>query len=181
MIEHIKHFRTSGTVVRSSPFLINRLLRSIEFRRARTIVQLGVGTGCITEALLERMRPDARLLSLELNRIFVDECEEVGDPRLVLRHSCASELPTIAEELGITSIDYVVSSLPLSMMDDAIVDRVLTASQVLLAPDGLFLQYQYSLGRKDVLERRFGDVRVGFTLVNIPPAFVYECSGSLRP
>jgi phospholipid N-methyltransferase len=181
LIEHIRHFRTSGTIVRSSPFLINRLLRGIEFDRARTIVQLGVGTGCITKALLDRMRPDARLLSLELNRVFVDECEEAGDPRLVLRHACASDLPGIADSLGIGTIDYVVSSLPLAIMEDDLVERILAASQSRLSPTGLFLQYQYSLSQKDVLERRFCDVRVGFTLVNIPPAFVYECSGASVP
>ena len=178
MIEHIKHIKMSGTIVRSSPFLISRLLRAIEFRRARTIVQLGVGTGCITKALLDRMRPDSRLVSLELNRIFVDECEEVGDPRLSLHHACASELPAISDALGLGAIDYVVSSLPLALMDDALVERVLADCQSRLAPNGLFLQYQYSLSQRDVLERRFGDVRVGFTLVNIPPAFVYECSGA---
>lgn len=179
MIEHIKHIRTSGTIVRSSPFLINRLLRAIDFRRARTIVQLGVGTGCITKELLDRMRPDARLLSLELNRIFVEECDEVGDPRLELRHACASSLPTIADELGIRQIDYVVSSLPLGIMDDDLVEQILIASQDRLAPHGLFLQYQYSLSQRDALQRWFAKVRVGFTLVNIPPAFVYECSGAV--
>jgi phospholipid N-methyltransferase len=43
----------------------------------------------------------------------------------------------------------------------------------------MFLQYQYSLTQKRALERRFREVRVGFTLANIPPAFVYECSPQL--
>ncbi len=176
MIEHIKHFRTSGTIVRSSPFLISRLLRAIDFEQARTIVQLGVGTGCITEELLERMRPDARLLALELNPIFVEECEEVGDPRLILRLADAADLGRIAHEAGIREVDYVVSSLPLALIDDAAVARILRATQDLLAPDGLFLQYQYWLSNKDLLERTFSDVKVGFTLANIPPAFVYECT-----
>jgi phospholipid N-methyltransferase len=176
MIEHIKHFRTSGTIVRSSPFLINRLLRAIDFDEARTIVQLGVGTGCITEELLERMRPDARLLALELNPVFVEECEEAGDPRLILRLANAADLEAVAEGAGIGKADYVVSSLPLNMMDDELVARILRAAQAQLAPHGLYLQYQYSLSHKDALERTFGEVKVGFTLANIPPAFVYECS-----
>ena len=47
------------------------------------------------------------------------------------------------------------------------------------APGGIFLQYQYWLTQKDELRRWFTDVKVGFTLVNIPPAFVYECRGVL--
>jgi phospholipid N-methyltransferase len=180
LIEHIKNFRTSGTIVRSSPFLISRLLRAIDFDEARTIVQLGVGTGCITEELLERMRPDARLLALELNPVFVQECEEAGDPRLILRLADAADLVRVAEAEGIREVDYVVSSLPLALIEDASVARILRASQDLLAPHGLFLQYQYWLSNKELLERTFDDVKVGFTLANIPPAFVYECSTGVR-
>jgi phospholipid N-methyltransferase len=180
LIEHIKHIKTSGTIVRSSPFLIKRLLRAMNFRRARTVVQFGVGTGCITRALLGKMRPDARLISLELNPVFVGECrEEIHDPRLTLRQACAGSLPALVDELGLGRIDYIVSSLPLAIMDDELVERIIAASDDLLAPDGLFLQYQYSLSQRAVLERRFSDVRVGFTLANIPPAFVYECTPAI--
>lgn len=181
MIEHIRHIKTSGTIVRSSPFLISRLLRNIEFARARHIVQLGVGTGCITRALLERMRPDARLVSLELNQVFVEECRVLRDPRLTLVQGCAGSLRRIVADAGIDApLDYVVSSLPLAIMDDRLVERILGESDRLLADDGMFLQYQYSLSQRATLERRFRDVKVGFTLANIPPAFVYECTQGER-
>ncbi len=176
LIKHIKHIRTSGTIVRSSPYLITRLLRAIDFESARTIVQLGVGTGCITRELLRRLRPDARLLSIELNPAFIEDGERIRDRRLVLREDCASRLPAILDEEGLGTVDYVVSSLPLGIMDDALVGRILAVSHASLTPGGLFLQYQYSLSQRAALERAFGDVRVGFTLANIPPAFVYECS-----
>jgi len=179
MIEHIRNIRTSGTIVGSSPFLVRRMLRPIEFDRARTIVQLGVGTGCITRGILRRMRPDAHLVSLELNEVFIEENRELTDPRLTLVQGCASHLPRIATELGLGPIDYIVSSLPLAIMNPLKVERILRESDRLLAPDGMFLQYQYSLSERRTLERRFRDVRVGFTLANIPPAFVYECSPQL--
>lgn len=167
----------SGTIVRSSPFLISRMLRDVDFARARTVVQLGVGTGCITRALLKDLRPDARLLSVELNPVFVQECrEEITDDRLVLREGCASELPTLLGELGIEEIDYVISSLPLAIMDSVMVDRIIAVSADHLAADGMFVQYQYSLRQRAALERRFREVYVGFALANIPPAYVYECT-----
>jgi phospholipid N-methyltransferase len=179
MIDHIRHIKTSGTIVRSSPFLIRRLLRAMDMDRALTVVQLGVGTGCITRALLDRMRPDARLVSFELNEHFVEENREIDDPRLTLVQRCASTLPQVKDDLGLGPIDYIVSSLPLAIMDEVVVERILRHSDRLLAPDGLFLQYQYSLSQRSALERRFRDVRVGFSLANIPPAFVYECSPQL--
>lgn len=175
MIKHLANIRTSGTIVRSSPYLISRLLRSIDFSQARTVVQLGMGTGCITRELLKRLRPDARLVAVEVNRVFIDDCD-IHDPRLILRHACASTLRELLAGLGIAEIDHVVSSLPLAIMDDRLVERILSASQSVIADDGMFVQYQYSLSQRSALERRFRDVRVGFTLANIPPAFVYECS-----
>jgi phospholipid N-methyltransferase len=152
------------------------LLRSIDFDRARTIVQLGVGTGCITRELLRRLRPDARLISIEVNGVFVAECRQIRDPRLVLRHDCAGSLPRVRRELGLGDIDYIVSSLPLAIMDDQLVDRILAVSQASLAPHGMFLQYQYSLKHRAALRRRYRDVRLDFTIRNLPPAFVYACS-----
>lgn len=175
MIKHLANIRTSGTIVRSSPYLISRLLRSIDFSQARTVVQLGMGTGCITRELLKRLHPDARLVAIEVNRVFIDDCD-IHDARLILRHACASTLRGLLADLGISQIDHVVSSLPLAIMDDRLVERILSASQSLLTDDGMFVQYQYSLSQRGALERRFRDVRVGFTLANIPPAFVYECS-----
>lgn len=176
MIKHLQHIRTSGTIVRSSPYLISRLLRRIDFSSARTVVQLGVGTGCITRELLKRLRPDARLVSIEVNEVFVRDSRRIRDPRLTVLHACAGDLRALLDRLGIDRIDHVVSSLPLAIMDDRLVERILAVSEACLARDGLFLQYQYSLSQRAVLERWFGDVRVGFTLANIPPAFVYECS-----
>ena len=140
------------------------------------MVQLGVGTGCITREILRRLRPDARLIAFEVNAVFVEECRNLQDDRLVLRHACAGTLEDVLQELGITEIDYVVSSLPLAIMPSDLVDRILSASQEHLAAEGKFLQYQYSLTNLGTLERRFRDVRLGFTLRNLPPAFVYECS-----
>lgn len=179
MIEHIRNIKTSGTIVGSSPFLVSRMLRAIDFDRARTIVQLGVGTGCITKGLLRRMHADARLISLELNPVFIEENRDLRDPRLTLLERCASTLPRVAAELGLGPIDYIVSSLPLAIMNEVVVERILRDADRLLASDGMFLQYQYSLTQKRALERRFREVRVGFTLANIPPAFVYECSPQL--
>ncbi|MCJ7629130.1 MAG: hypothetical protein MUO50_12180 [Longimicrobiales bacterium] len=72
----------------------------MDYNRALHIVELGVGTGCVTRELLKRMRPDARLISLEINEIFVEQCRSIRDERLVLRHSCATLLSQVLEEEG---------------------------------------------------------------------------------
>ncbi|HSG49608.1 MAG TPA: methyltransferase domain-containing protein [Longimicrobiales bacterium] len=156
-------------------------MKGIDFARARVVVELGVGTGCVTRRILRRMRPDARLISLEINPEFVEEGLKIGDPRLTVRHACATALPQILEEEGVDAVDAVVSSLPLSIMDHAVVDQILDVARDCLAPGGKFLQYQYSLSQRHRMSTRYSDVAVDFTLLNIPPAFIYDCSKGPGP
>ncbi len=179
LIKHITSIRTSGTIMPSSRYLVDRLLRGIDFARARHLVELGVGTGCVTREILRRMHPDARLISLEINPEFVEMARQrLPDPRLTLRNACASALPLLLTEEGIEGVDAVVSSLPLRIMDQGVVDRILDVSRESLRPDGRFHQYQYSLSHYEQLARRYADVGVRFTIRNTPPAFVYECTGT---
>ena len=55
-------------------------------------------------------------------------------------------------------------------------ERLLEAVHQSLVPEGRFIQYQYGLSQRRRLSRRFDDVEVGFTLFNMPPAFVYGCT-----
>ncbi len=179
LIKHITSIRTSGTIMPSSRYLVDRLLRGIDFTQARHLVELGVGTGCVTREILRRMRPDARLISLEINPEFVTMARRrMPDPRLTLRNACASALPLILAEEGFDGVDAVVSSLPLRIMDQGVVDRILDVSRESLRPDGRFHQYQYSLSHYEQLARRYAAVGVRFTIRNTPPAFVYECTGT---
>lgn len=139
-------------------------------------MQLGTGTGCVTRALLRRMRPDARLVGVELNPVFVAECSHITDGRFTLRQDCASSLLRLVNELGLGEIDCIVSCLPLAIMDDTLVERILAVTHASLGPEGTFVQYQYSLRHRRALEERYPEVRLDFTLRNIPPAFVYACS-----
>lgn len=155
---------------------MKRLVRGVDFGRARTLVELGVGDGCVTRELLRRMHPDARLVSLEINPAFVEACRALDDPRLTLVEACATQLPEVLKREGLGEVDAVVSSLPLSIMDPSAVEAILDVSRSVLRQGGRFLQYQYSLAHHQSLCRRYGAVEVDFTLFNIPPAYVYVCS-----
>ena len=159
----------------SSKYLIGRLLRPIDFSTATSIVELGVGTGCVTRALLGKMRPDCRLTCVEVDEEFVEACSGIDDARLTVYHACATDLKGLLVAAGMAKVDCIVSSLPLTILDDHLADEILDVAQACLSPGGKFLQYQYSPTYLRKLSRRYGDVRLGFALRNIPPAFVYEC------
>ena len=172
----MRSIKTSGTITPSSQSLIRRMLAPVDFAAARCIVELGPGNGCITRPLLARMAPDARLVCLELNGDFAQRLRQLDDPRLTVHTSCATQLGKSLAASGVASADYVVSSLPLAILGDSKVAAIIQAVHRHLAPQGRYLQYQYSLKHYAALKARFGQVRLNFTLFNMPPAFVYDCA-----
>lgn len=171
----IKSFKTSGTITPSSRVLIKTLLAPIGFNTARCIIELGPGNGCVTRAILNRMHPDCVLICFEVNCDFVNQLNSLTDPRLRVVNACASSIRTILDELRIAEVDHIVSSLPLALIDDDIVQNILNSVTTNLRDGGRFLQYQYSLNNYAELKPIFKDVKLDFIFRNMPPAFVYEC------
>jgi phospholipid N-methyltransferase len=60
-----------GSIVPSSRFLVDLVLKPIDWGRARVIVEYGPGIGTFTGEILRRMRSDAQLVVIETNRDFV--------------------------------------------------------------------------------------------------------------
>jgi phospholipid N-methyltransferase len=44
-----------------------------------------------------------------------------------------------------------------------------------LKPEGVYVQFQYALKSKKLMEKHFSKVSISFTPFNLPPAFVYAC------
>ena len=58
-------------------------MAQIDWDRSRVLVEFGPGVGTITREALKRMRPDAVLLAIELNKDFVQYLgTTIRDPRL---------------------------------------------------------------------------------------------------
>ena len=171
--EAVKNFRSTGAIARASPVLVKRLIADIAGDRPLTVVELGPGEGCVTRALLEKLGPQSTLTAFEINQSFVKGLREVPDPRLRVLSVGADR---VAEHFAPESVDYVVSSLPLSMIDQTVKEEIIRQSQLVLRPGGRFLQYQYALQDYGLLKDSFSRVSVSFTWANLPPAFVYTCS-----
>lgn len=171
----IKNIRTTGAIAPSSQALVKSMLKPINFGSARCIVELGPGNGCVTNALLQRMHPESRLICLELIDEFAARLGGIEDPRLHVYNACASSIRGILDGLNVDKADYVISCLPLTLIDDDTVNRILASVQGNLRAGGRFLQYQYSLANYGDMKPLFSDVKLRFTLRNIPPAFVYDC------
>lgn len=177
LLEAIRHIKTTGTVWPSSPHLIKKMLSPIDFARADYIVEFGVGNGNITRALLERMKPGAKLLAFEINEQFYrEQKQQIKDNRLVLINDSAEEIERYMKQLNISKVNYVVSGLPLTILGKAFCESLLTKIHKILPNHGKYIQFQYSLSQYSLIKKHFRRVKIKFTALNIPPAVVYICA-----
>jgi len=170
--EFFKHWREVGSVIPSSRWLVGKMLALIDFEEARVIVELGPGTGCLTRKLLARMSARSKLLVFEINPDFCRELKKIKDGRLSVFNVSALAL---GDYFRGTKADYVLSGLPLTNLDRKTRTALLEAVRSVLHPPGAYIQFQYSLSARKELQSVFNQVSIKFTLLNIPPAFVYQC------
>jgi phospholipid N-methyltransferase len=172
--EAFSSLKTSGTVLPSSKHLVKEILKPVDFKTAKVIVEFGPGNGNITKAILKKLEPKAVLIAFEINDSFYNALLKIKHPQLHVVNASALEIITILENLGFSKVDYVISSLPLTNIPKTITDVILKNTHTILKTDGLFVQYQYSLTYFKTLKKVFNNqVALRFEVLNIPPAFIY--------
>ncbi len=168
----LKNWREVGSVTPSSRWLVDKMIAPIDFKQAKVIVELGPGVGGLTQKLLARMDERAKLLVFEINPDFCRELKKINDKRLNVFNVSALALGDYF--LG-TKADYVLSGLPLSNLEGRTKSTLFETIKSILNPAGAYIQFQYSLGAYKELQSVFKQVSIKFTLLNIPPAFIYQC------
>ncbi len=109
--ESIRSMGQTASMFPSSRYLANALTKPIDFRRARTVVELGPGTGAVTNEILKRMRPDAKLFAVDINETFIDHLRSTcQDPRLIPLCGSATDLQSLLaqHEVGLGRRDCVL-------------------------------------------------------------------------
>ena len=172
-----KHPSMLGSILPSSRFLVNDIMGRIDWERARVVVEFGPGVGTITREVLKRMRPDAVLLVIELNEDFVEYLRAtIRDPRLRIVHGSAAHVRRVLAEQGIAPADYIISSLPYSLLPEAIRQEIVTESRHALKSQGSLLVFQYNRRVLPYLKSSFSSVKLNVQFFNILPALIFHCT-----
>lgn len=162
-----------GSIIPSSKYLCRHMMRQIPWDKTQTIVELGPGTGVFTKEILRRKARKTRFFVVERDPTFQNMLRN-RFPGLMIRNE-AVQLPLYMKELGIHQVDAIVSGLPFAVLPDEKREQILDRIVDSLVDDGIFVTFQYSLQLKDELEKRFERVEITFTMLNLPPAFIYTC------
>lgn len=175
--EYLSEKKVVGAVAPSSKYLCKKMLAKIDFSKDLVILEYGPGTGVFTDELIKRMSPNSVLYVFELNEVFYDAlATRIKDPRVKIFHDSASKAELFLNRDNYHHADVVLSSLPLAVIPKPVKEEVLDISEKLLADEGIYVQFQYSLNAKKILKKRFRNMKISFTPMNLPPAFVYYCS-----
>ncbi|HEV2960821.1 MAG TPA: methyltransferase [Candidatus Angelobacter sp.] len=171
-----QHPMMLGSIIPSSRFLIDRLLRKIDWDRAQTIVEYGPGVGTISAHILRRMSPQAKLVVFEMNGDFVRYMRRsFPDPRLHVVHGSAENVRPELKNLGLQGTDYIISGIPFSPMSDTLRAKIMRESRQALNPGGAVLIYQFSRTVLPYLRECFNQVHQDFEPRNILPARLFYC------
>ncbi len=160
-----------GAVCPSSKSLGLAMAEAINLTDDRLVIELGAGTGSITQALLQQGVPANRLIVLERSEALVRRLRQ-RFPTLTIIQGDAADLPTLLRD-QCQDIGNVVSSLPLRSLKPVAADAIIAGILDTLADGGRLIQFTYDLRRPSVPEH-FGLRRVTTRRVwaNLPPARV---------
>ncbi len=172
----LRNPRRMGALAPSGRPLAHAMANIAELAGKR-VLELGPGTGVITEALLGAGAEAEKLFLVErdhhlaamLMRKFPDLNVRVGD---------AGHLTQIIDPDETAAFDLVYSSLPLLNMRKKEIHRILEQILSLLDRQGMLIQYSYS-SRPPISESLCRDlgitgVRAATVIRNLPPARVWK-------
>jgi phosphatidylethanolamine/phosphatidyl-N-methylethanolamine N-methyltransferase len=166
-----------ATVTASSDALIEEMLRPFPTAADPVVVELGAGSGRMTDAVQRRLAGRGRHVAVELNPALAG--------RLAARHpdvevvcANATALPAVLAERGVGPVHLVASLLPWQAYASGPISRRVAE---VLAPDGVFTQATLTMfswmGQARSIDRQvradFPRVRMSATVWrNLPPARV---------
>jgi phospholipid N-methyltransferase len=171
-----------GSIIPSSRVLIDKVLSRVDWENTRLFVEYGPGVGTFTRPILERLGPDATLVTIDTNADFTRYLREsIEDPRLLPVTGSAADIEKILADRGLGQADYILSGLPFSTLPPGVGDDIAEATANVIRPGGAFLVYQFSPKVLDFIKPHFERIDRGFEWVNVPPATLFWAYREPRP
>jgi phosphatidylethanolamine/phosphatidyl-N-methylethanolamine N-methyltransferase len=166
--------RRTGSVVPSSRRLAAAMARWLPANPESFVLELGPGTGIITEALLKRGLREEKLVAIENNPKLAGLLHE-RFPRAHVIVGDAGQLDDLLRNRPqpIKSVGAVISSLPLLNFSEEQAEALAQKIRAVLEPQGNWVQFSYRIDK--LRPRGAASFRLHASKIvwfNLPPARV---------
>jgi phospholipid N-methyltransferase len=149
--EFFRQFRqqyyTTGSILPSSRALARALTRPMRRRkRPCRILEVGPGTGAVTQEIVRALGPDDRLDIVEINASFVDLMRKRFDEEPAFRQRRDQTRlihAPIQEVEGAAVYDFMISGIPLNNFAAPMVEEIFASYRRLLRPEGTLSYFEY--------------------------------------
>lgn len=155
--QYIVKPRTVGAILPSSKYLAKKVIENINFEHADYIVEYGAGTGVFTEKIIKNRKKNSMILTFESNRDFYEILKEKykNELNLYIINDSAEHIEKYMMKYDIPWINYVISGLPFASLPKKVSSNILENTKKNLKKDGKFITFQYTLLKKDFIEKYF--------------------------
>ncbi len=170
----LKHPVMVGSIIPSSESTVRKMLAPVKWDECKLFVEYGPGVGTFCRPVLERMRPDATLVVIDLNPDFIAYLDKtIHDSRFYPIHGSAADVRQIISDLGHEKADYILSGLPFSTLPDNLGPKIARETYDAINPGGAFLVYQFVKKARDFMAPHFGRIDHGYSWWNILPCHLF--------
>ncbi len=170
----LKHPVMVGSIIPSSRATVCKMLARCDWEHTNLFVEYGPGVGTFCQPVLDRLKPDATLLVIDLNPDFIAYLQQhIRDSRFIAVHGSAADVNEIIQAAGFQNADYIVSGLPFSTLPDEVGPKIASETAKALRPGGAFLVYQFREKARDFMAPHFRHIERDFIWRNIPPCHLF--------
>ncbi|HEY9278598.1 MAG TPA: methyltransferase domain-containing protein [Eoetvoesiella sp.] len=131
-----------GAICPSSRYLAKHMALQVPQDNDGLVIELGGGTGVITQALLNQGIAPGNLMVVEYSSSFVQRLRQRFDNLNIVHGNAADLCQLVPQDKKIKAI---VSSLPLCSLPPMVTQTILQQWQTLLQDDGVAIQFSYHL------------------------------------
>ncbi|GAA2809369.1 class I SAM-dependent methyltransferase [Saccharopolyspora taberi] len=178
----VRNPRMVGAATPTSAAVAATVAQVVPTTGTPVVVELGPGTGSLSNGIRERLPAGARHIGIELGADLAEHLRE-HKPWMEVIHGNAGDLLSLLDERGIGKVDAVISSIPWSLLPDEEQDHILKQTTEALAPNAAFTALTYLPADRTAGGRRFrvrlaetfDEVLTHTTWRNLPPILHYLC------
>ncbi|MDQ7731783.1 methyltransferase domain-containing protein [Halomonas sp. SpR1] len=175
----LKHFLRSpiaiGSVMPSSRHLAAAMVRCVEWEHAHVIVELGAGTGVITQEINALRNENSSFLSFEYENSLRESLTQRYPSVNFYKDAFRLKDQMAAQKKSETRADCIISGLPFANFSQQQRDTLLNDIYDVLNPGGIFVGFQYTRQLQPFLVSSYDKFNCHKVWANLPPAYVYLC------